>query len=707
FAIKSFCEEKDFIKAPLNSRVIRSSLSSDNVDKEQKVGTFSLQQQEYYIIEDLLFVMMGLEGKYIEMNLMKNKSEKDQKLEGIIFSVDGTLDPSLKDLTERVLPLATYYISIDTFIEIHSEFEYGFVSHALCAAMRGLLKEYLVLITQLEHQFRSSTSFTLQKLWFYVHPTLHTMTNIHSLILEIREADMEAMDNNVREILMVDGFPRNDNAPQRIKGGGILSILVDRMTNMSGDPATKKLYMYLLSKSSQPYVTMLHSWIYHGEIRDPHDEFMIQEKKQITKENLKVDYNDEYWEKRYTIRENIIPPFLISFKDKILLAGKYINVVRECGIAIKDPHQQLIEDVIGKDDVDRTEVNVNNDVLVAMDELKKPSNQVSLTKLQSLLDLVLRNPSSVAYTDPFKEDVKIGMSSEGLVDQLLHIINLAGMDVNPTNNRTSRLMDTFLIRKEIGKMGDESENEGSEDGERPGYAASIAGSVASSLTGSIIGAALTLDYIVTFPLSLVISRKALTSYQLLFRHLLHLKHVEQLLYNTWTEQAKSFYWRCGSAHPTLEAWKSRVYALRQRMLVFVQQLLYFITSEVLEPQWRNLEDLLSKVSTVDQVLKYHTDFLDTCLKECMLTNAKLLRKFTKNLISLESGSTPFSIDQQERTIYKFEDYFFYHIKLLIDALNFYSATDTIQFLGLVVRLDYNLFYAKHEGSERGDNFNKY
>lgn len=66
-----------------------------------------------------------------------------------------------------------------------------------------------------------------------MHPTLHTMTNIHSLILEIREADMEAM-SHTREILMVDGFPRNDNAPQRIKGGGILSILVDRMTNLSG-----------------------------------------------------------------------------------------------------------------------------------------------------------------------------------------------------------------------------------------------------------------------------------------------------------------------------------------------------------------------------------------------------------------------------------------------------------------------------------------
>ena len=107
--------------------------------------------------------------------------------------------------------------------------------------------------------------------------------------------------------------------------------------------------------------------------------------------------------------------------------------------------------------------------------------------------------------------------------------------------------------------------------------------------------ALTLDYIVTFPLSLVISRKALTKYQLLFRHLLYLKYIEQLLCNTWTEHVKSFYWRRGSGHPSLEAWKSRSFALRQRMLVFVQQFAYYVTSEVLEPQWRNLEANLVKV----------------------------------------------------------------------------------------------------------------
>jgi len=61
------------------------------------------------------------------------------------------------------------------------------------------------------------------------------------------------------------------------------------------------------------------------------------------------------------------------------------------------------------------------------------------------------------------------------------------------------------------------------------------------------------------------------------------------------------------------------------MLSFVQQILAFATFEVLEPNWRTLETKLTQVTTVDQLLRDHVDFLDTCLKECMLTSSKLLR----------------------------------------------------------------------------------
>jgi len=138
---------------------------------------------------------------------------------------------------------------------------------------------------------------------------------------------------------------------------------------------------------------------------------------------------------------------------------------------------------------------------------------------------------------------------------------------------------------------------------------------------------LQLDYTVPFPLSLVISRKAVLRYQLIFRHLLALKHIEQLLGLAWTDHIKTSTWRNRSSHPRVEKWKLRVWALRSRMLVFIQQLSYFCTNEVIEPNWVNLQSRLEKVTTVDELMRDHIDFLDTCLKECMLTNSRLLRVF--------------------------------------------------------------------------------
>src|SRR6201999_3998084 len=43
-------------------------------------------------------------------------------------------------------------------------------------------------------------------------------------------------------------------------------------------------------------------------------------------------------------------------------------------------------------------------------ELRKPHRSVNIGKLQSLLDLVMHQPGSIALADPFKEDVKVKMN---------------------------------------------------------------------------------------------------------------------------------------------------------------------------------------------------------------------------------------------------------------------------------------------------------
>ena len=58
-----------------------------------------------------------------------------------------------------------------------------------------------------------------------------------------------------------------------------------------------------------------------------------------------------------------------------------------------------------------------------------------------------------------------------------------------------------------------------------------------------------------------------------------------------------------------------------------------MTFEVLEPTWEDLIAKISvgKVSNVDQVLQIHSDFLSTCLNDCLLSNTTLLATVKKLL----------------------------------------------------------------------------
>lgn len=73
------------------------------------------------------------------------------------------------------------------------------------------------------------------------------------------------------------------------------------------------------------------------------------------------------------------------------------------------------------------------------------------------------------------------------------------------------------------------------------------------------------------------------------------------------------------------------FALLQRMLNFVQNLQYYMMCEVLEPNWQQLEQGLRSVSNIDDVLLMHNDFLDKCLRDCMLSSREVLTTMSRLL----------------------------------------------------------------------------
>ncbi|KAF2664846.1 hypothetical protein BT63DRAFT_378381 [Microthyrium microscopicum] len=731
--------------APLASRISVPPLASSAPQplQPQPLNQLSLEQQEKAIIEDLLFVFMGFEGQYVRYMDSYDPLEEKERLVGPSYRILLGLDPSLRDLTTSMLKMASHYTAVDTFIEVQSRGEYGAVSHALCAAIRKLLQEYLILMAQLEHQMLTNPDFTLHVLNLQIKPTSHMLFQLYNLAIELLKANGVLVDDSddSMESDSDDDFPKSllgGSNKKVCKGGSVLGLITKRLAAMAGDPSARSLLTTLLREASRPYMTMLNEWLHHGGIKDPHGEFLIKEVKSIKREELDEDYTNRYWEQRYTISESVVPPQLEGLKDKVLLAGKYLNVVRECGgVDIS----KEVRDVPTKFDDPRFLENVNNAYAYAnsslltllltthalparlrslkhyyfldrsdfftyflelgTSELKKVSREVNVPKLQSLLDIVLRQPGSVAADDPYKEDVKVVMDKNSLTDWLMKIVNVTGLDQDASTGAISE------------------------------YTPQTSNDPDSKINGF---EALVLDYIVPFPLSLFVSRVTLTRYQLLFRYLLSLRHLEAALITSWTDHSKGIAWRHRSSNPRIERAKRRAWTLRARMLVFVQQLVYYSTAEVIEPNWQALMTRLKMSEkkaegetestetpganrTVDELMQDHVDFLATCLKECMLTNAKLLKinarilstcrqyaSFTTsfgryiqagdpdlsdkqpNASTQQAAYDPAKLDKLDDALGMFEVNFSRHLKILLDTLNYLAATETVVFLSLCARL---------------------
>lgn len=245
------------------------------------------------------------------------------------------------------------------------------------------------------------------------------------------------------------------------------------------------MYSFLLQEASKPYFEILRAWIKDGLLDDHYNEFMIEERSTLSKSHLRDDYNDVYWEQRYTIRSEWVPCFFESHKETILLAGKYLNVLRECGIeeglseakTIVALNDIKIETTSKPDvtiegynesnfrlniEIDKGYLEANRALLhllfqnynlmdrlksiknlfllnqsdylthfidVSVNELLKPSAKVSLTKLKSLLELVLRSPSTLASNDLYRDSFTVEISQMSLLDQLMRINSMVGIDM--------------------------------------------------------------------------------------------------------------------------------------------------------------------------------------------------------------------------------------------------------------------------------------
>ncbi|TKY68744.1 Gamma-tubulin complex component 2 [Spatholobus suberectus] len=551
---------------------------------EKPIGCYSPSVQELIVIDDVLSAMVGVEGRYILIKAVHGKNDD------ITFLVDPSTDLALQELAKRIFPLCKSFLLINQFVESRSQFQSGLVNHAFSAALRALLLDYQAMVAQLEHQFRLGR-LSLQGLWFYCQPMMRSMQALSTVI-------QKASVNN-------------------FSGSAVLNLLQSQAKAMAGDNAVRLLLEKMTECASSAYMSILERWVYEGVIDDPYGEFFIAEDKSLQKESLTQDYEAKYWRQRYSLKDGI-PSFLANIAGTILTTGKYLNVMRECGHNVQVPpsensklmsfgsnHQylecikaaynfasgELLNLIKEKYDLTGRLRSIKHYLLldqgdflvhfmdIARDELAKKPDEVSVEKLQSLLDLALRTTAAAA--DPFHEGLTCVVERSSLLRRLGTFNDLEVSQRNSGNN----------------------------DLEEPV-------SITSLETFS-------LSYKVHWPLSIVLSRKALTKYQLIFRFLFHCKHVDRQLCGAW------------QVHQGVRALNTRGTAISRSsllcrsMLKFINSLLHYLTFEVIEPNWHLMYNRLQSANSIDEVIQHHDFFLDKCLRECLLHLPGLLKKVEK------------------------------------------------------------------------------
>ncbi|GME91789.1 unnamed protein product [Ambrosiozyma monospora] len=299
----------------------------------------------------MLHVLSGLEGSYVRYSETFDPKNIAHLLKGPDYLINMHLNPSLKDIIKRLMVYGKIYFALRSFSEIHSTLVEGQIIHDLCHEISSILKDYeYFLYFEVEQEFKNNADFSItsleQMLSMRVAPEFN---HLYEIITEInreneRRSDRTNMANMRFQSIMkslkedyytgtLDGVTSDSRRSNSVKGGLALRIIQNRLDRYKGDLSSFNFLSKLLTAVSKSYVRMLNRWLELGIIDDPADEFLIH---QDTTTNSEYRRSADFWADKFTIRDEgqVTQLEPLGVQKKIILTGKYLNVLDECGIDV-------------------------------------------------------------------------------------------------------------------------------------------------------------------------------------------------------------------------------------------------------------------------------------------------------------------------------------------------------------------------------------
>ncbi|KMY98156.1 gamma-tubulin complex component 2 homolog [Drosophila simulans] len=564
----------------------------------ENLAKMSLPRQEQLLMRDLIYAFSGVPSAYVRPDIQIDQISEMSSVDisKVRFRLKKTFTGPFRALAHEILPLIGYYISVQSYIEeTNMSPNCGRTRLTLATALSDQLEDYYDLQAKLETDLQDN-KLDLKELVRQVRPWLPILKTFSNITSSARGNLTSA-----QVLTLLDQFYRD---------------LKDT------DVDLKERVNKILTLTSRVYMKIAQLWMQKGVLFDTQHEFFVEDTEPSSTMSSTLLAPEKcchaYWAERYRLLPDRLPGFLLSQADEIFLAGKYLNILRQCNVSLMLLQRPLSynQDDLGHEEIIKTsyELPAQKFLKVLVEEHNLPFH------IRNLKSYFLLQEEGFSETFLHKCQEYLKYNVDRLIPEKLQTLlaeTLQKSNDYIKDNVRCQLKNcdvaTQLGRQHKAKRAEENEEEEEKEScseQDPPEALNLYGYEA-----------LALGYETKWPLSYIIYPELLEQLQMLQRVLFFLHYVKHHL---------TVLWQSPSEGTGLQL-TNRSGKLRHRMLMCMVSLENHIMQDITEPRWQSLTLTVDKAKCIDEVLNKLESTVEECLRLGLLPTATT---FVKSLYTL-------------------------------------------------------------------------
>ena len=659
----------------LNSydEIIDPTLDKNNKEILSVINTnkSSLNITEKDIVTDLLYVLVGIDGKFIKYN--KNK-DSYHLIENIPW------EENIYDIVNLIS-------------------ETGWLFHKI--------KKYI-----LYYKSSISKSLYIQSFIFAIEKELDEYYKLISLFKKMNSNDLS---NDISHIPLNDNFRAIKKLnlknllmgiiPSKEKLKWILTCC-ESVHTLHGSAILSQIYSYVtflgnqsflnnvLNEVIKPFIGFILNWIKYGEIQDSYNEFFIKIKNDVNGDNI--------WKDKYELIFENIPNFIKrDFVLKIFEIGKCIHFIKYfCKEKYNLNNLIKVIQCIENKYFDKNEFNDISNIILEEEsipteensQINEEDNNIFLSrKFISEFDFGI-NPEKIKHEKSSYESVLKFISyifsnistdkilNISILDEIMRNIDLIHNLINKDLVRIFFQKFKFLenidslnkylllgqgdmiqnlmesLYTELQKPGNtiykyvlQSVLESAINSTNARYndkdcLNKLSIKLLKALPGDIGWDVFCLEYNIELPLSVVISSRNILDYQKMFIFLIRIKRIEYAQNLEWRKIMTYSHDISNDRYPFFKSKIKKSLKFNQQIMHFITSLHNYLTLEVLETQYKKLIKKIKNINSINELILAHNNFINSIKDKCFLDN-----KNNSNIIIYKKIISIFDIIQRFRT----------------------------------------------------------